>query len=598
MSVTVSGLGSGLDYDSWITQLVAAKQSKIDAVSAQVKAISKKESTLSSIKSDYTSLLSAVQSFTDTLTSSDVFNQKAAKSSSDSITVAATSTADPQNLKVSVSKLATATVAQSASVAASYVDGSSKMSDIAEGAVTAGSFSLYVNGAKNTISITKDKTIDDVLTEMNNIAGVSASIDSSGKLSISSSGVGNTVTVGSSADTSNFSKVMSLTRNTTTGVYSSSKSIFDTNTTTPLVSSSFAGGTIKAGTFTIGTTSFTIDSSTTLKGLLDKINKSDAGVTATWDSNAGKLVLAADDQGAFNINISAGDGKVGDDDASNFTDIMGLTTSTWDGDGKLASTVLKTGSQSLGSNAVLTINGTEITSSSNTVTSDISGIKGLTLTLNSTTTADATVSVTQDTAKISDAITKLVSAYNKSITDTDSATASDGNLYGESILTSLRNKVRTLITSSISGDNQYKTLASIGITTGAVSTDTKANLKSTLTIDTDKLTSALSENSDAVKTLLVGNSTSGTSGLLSKMETVLENATNPLKGYFVKRNESYQNQTDRLDDKISSMTTAMAKYKTQLETKFQAMDSTIANLKKQSTIFDSYFNKTNSSSSS
>lgn len=603
MSITVSGLGSGLDYDSWITELVAIKQADIDKVNSQASVIKNKESTLSTIESDYKELLSAVQAFTDALSSEDVFNQKTATSSSDAVSATVTSSASPQSVSVSVSKLATATVAQSSSAVASSVGSSTTLGSISGGTFKAGTFSIYVNGQKNTLTLSSDMTMDDVLNNINGNAGEGiAGIDgvtatlSNGKLTISADS-GNTVSVGSSSDTSNFSNIMSLTKNQSTGEYSSSKTIFSTNTSSALTSASFANGTVTAGTFTIGTTKFTIDSSTTLDGLIKKINNSDAGATASWDANAGKLVLTATEEGAVSINVTAGDGTVGDTDASNFTDIMGLTSSTWE-DGNLASTSLVTSSQNLGANAILTINGTQITSSSNTVTSDVTGIKGLTLTLNSETTSTATVSVAQDVSKVTTALTNLVSAYNKSISATDDATTTDGNLYGETVLKSLRNKVRTLITSSINGgEGGYNSLADIGITTGAYSTNTKADTTQ-LKLDTDKLAKALSDNADAVKNLLVGSSSSSSDGVLDKLETVLQNATNSVKGYFTTREKSYDKQIDRLDDKASNMTEKLEKYKKSLEAKFSAMDQLISSFQKQASIFDSYFNKSSSSSSS
>lgn len=588
MSITVSGLGSGLDYDTWIQELVAIKQADIDAVSSQVTTIQKKESSLSSLKSDYTSLLDAIQTFTNALSSDDVFNQKTATSSSDAVSAKVDSSASAQTVKVTVSQLATATTAESASTAASYVDSSTKIGDISEGGIKAGTFSVYVDGSKSSINITSDESMQDVLDDLNAVSGVSASISNDGKLSITSSSSGHTVTVGSSSDTSNFSNVMSLSRDSKTGAYSSSKSIFDTNTSTALTSTSFANGTVKAGTFTIGDTEFTIDSDTSLDDLISKINSSTAGVTAAWDSNSGKLVLTSNDEGAANINIEAG--------TSNFTDVMGLTTSTWNEDGSMATTSLATGSQTLGTDAILTINGTTITSSSNTVTSDISGLTGVTLTLNDTTSSTAKVSVTQDTSKVSDAITTFVNDLNAVIKDTDSATSSSGNLYGESILTSLRNSIRTLATASVGGTGTYKTLGSIGISTGAIGSTTISDDTDQLSIDTDTLTAALTNNPDAVKSLLLGDSTTGTKGVLSNIETVVKNATTSKTGFFDEKESTYESQVKRLNDKITTMNTALDDYKTQLEKKFSAMDELISNLQNQASVFDSYFNSSSSSS--
>lgn len=596
MAISVSGLGSGLDYDSWIEELVAIKQADIDEVSAKVKAKGEAQDTLSDLETDYKSLQSAIEKFTAALSTEDVFNQKIATSSSEAVTAAVTSGAEAQDITVGVSQLATATTAESSYSVASYADAATSLSDISNGTIKSGSFTIYVDGEKQEITVGSgetDDTLGEIVETINGLTGVNASLSSDGKLTIGAED-GHTVTVGSTSDTSNFTNVMSLTRDTETGIYSSSKSIFDTSTSANITDTTFrnAAGedvTVRTGTFSIADVEITIAADDSINDIINKINKSGAEVTAAWDSNTGKLTLAAEDEGAVAISIEAG--------SSNFTDAMGLTTSTWSTSEESGETVytctstkINMDAQDLGTNAVLTINGTTITSSSNTVTSDISGIKGLTLTLNSETSSDSTVKVEQDTTEITEAITNLVDSYNKVISDTDAATTTDGDLYGETILNSLRTKLRRLASADIDGEDGYKTLASIGITTGSVSTDTSAKTNQ-LIIDTDKLTAALLDNADAVKTLLVGDS--DTSGVLDNMEKIVDDALNVTNGYFTTRTQSYEKQIGRLNDKVDKMTTELEKYQEQLEAKFAAMDELISALKNQASVFDSYFSSDN-----
>lgn len=581
MAIQVNGLGSGLDYDTWIEELVAVKQSEITKVSKEIKTINTQESTLSTLQGYYDDLLSSIQTFTNALSTTSVFSQKSATSSDEAVSVSVDSSAEAQNISVAVSQLATATTAKGASTVASYVDSSTVLSNISEGSLTEGTFTIYVNGQKNELTIDKDSTLGSLVTQIDGLTGVSASL-TDGKLTVSAEN-GYNVVVGSNADTSNFSNVMSLTRDADTGVYSSSKAIFDTDTTAALTSTAFAAGTVKAGTFTIGDEEFTISASTTLDGLIETINASDAGVMASWDSNAGKLVLESNDEGAININIEAG--------TSNFTDIMGLTSSTWDAEtGEMLTTKLADNSQTLGTNAILSINGTTITSSSNTVTSDISGLKGITLTLNDETTSTATVNVTNDNTKVSDAVTEFVNAFNIVMVKTNNATASDGSLYGESVLNSIKNNLRKLATASVGVDSDYKTLASIGISTGKIGTSVDEDTNQ-LELDSAVLTKALTDNPDAVKKLLLGEGS--TAGVFDKLESVLDGALDSVSGYFVKREDSYESQIDKLNDKVDKMTTAMEKYQKQLEIKFQAMDELISSLQNEASIFDSYFNNKN-----
>ncbi len=589
MAITVKGLGSGLDYQSWITALVGAKQAKIDAISTNVSKIGTQETTLSNLKSNYTSLLASIQTFSNTLALNNVFNQKAATSSSSAVAASVSAYADTQTLKVGVSQLATATTAQSSSAVASKIDGTTLVSSISGGTVKPGTLSIYVDNTKYSIAVNLSNTLGDVLNNITSATGLAASVDAEGKVTIGA-GSSSNIVIGSTADTSNVSNVLSLTKNVD-GSYTSSKSVFDTDTSVALTSAAFTSGNVTAGTFTIGNAEFTIDGTTTLSSLVKQINdNTNAGVTAFWDSNSGKLALESSNQGASNINIQAG--------TSNFTDVMGFTTSTWNAaDGSMASTELTNNSQTLGTNAILTINGTTITSSSNTVTSDISGITGLTLTLNAETSSNATINVATDTTSAVSAIESFVTSFNSAITSTDSATSLTGNLHGESILDMLRNKIRSTVTSNVTGVEGYQNLASIGITAGKVSTNVSADTTQ-LVIDSDKLVAALKSNPDAVVKLILGDTASGTEGVFTKMETSLSNSLDPINGYFTTRSNSYESQVARLNKQKASMTDALTKYQTQLETKFAAMDKLISALKNSASVFDSYFNTSSNNKTS
>lgn len=583
-TITIGGLGSGLDYSSWISELVQIKQNKIDAVSTKVTGIKTKETTLSSVKSTFTTLLNSIESLNSITAKDSPFSQKKATSSADAVSAKVDAYAAAQNIKVAVSQLATATTAQSSSVAAAAITGSTNVSAISAGAVDAGNMSIYVDNKKYSIAVKSTDTLDTVLNNIKSTTGLNATVDTTGKVTIGS-GSTSSIVIGSSTDTSNLADVLALTKNTD-GSYTSSKSIFTTNSSAALTSTPFANGSVTAGTFKIGNAEFTIDSKTTMDSLVAKINSSkDAGVSAYWDSNSGKLNLESTSQGAVNINIEAG--------TSNFTDIMGLTTSTWNTDGSIKSTQLTDGSQTVGQNAKLTINGTTITSSSNTITSDVSGLTGVTLTLKDKTTTTANVAVTNDTSAIEADLKTFVDAFNSLVSTTDTATQTGGDLHGESILNSLRNTLRGLVGSS-SGDGTYKTLASIGITTGKIGTSVNADTNK-LTLDTATLEKALTADPNAVKNLLLGDGTTSNTGVLSQMQDKLDTSLSS-NGYFAKRGDSYNSEINRYNDKIERMNTALDSYQTQLEIKFSAMDKIISNMKNQAATMDSYLKKSSSSS--
>lgn len=583
MSISVSGLGSGLDYDSWIEALVAIKKEDVTAVSDKITSINDAKDTLSEIEDSYSALLDSIKNFTTAISKNNVFNQKTATSSNEAVSVEVTAYAKTQDVNVTVSQLATATVAKSASNVTSYIDSDTKISDIANGSITEGVFSIYVNGAKNEINVTSDMTMGDLLTSINDNAsldGITASLSADGKLTIGADvGFSGTLSLSSSSDTSNFVTTMGLTKSGNT--YTSNKSLSDTDTKGALTDATYANGTVTAGYFTIGSAAFEVTSSTTIDDIVNSINKSeDAGVSAYWDTTAGKLVLTSKDEGAININLETGSDSLTGESQSNFLHIMGLT--------KADGTTLADNTQDIGQNAVFSVNGTTITSSSNTISSDVTGLTGITLTLNNTTASTAKISVAADNTKVAEAVTTFVDALNKVISSTDEATGSSGDLYGESILKSLRNKIRNLTTEKVDGANsEYNVLAKIGITT-ELSTNSDGSKKTTFVIDQEALNAALENDSDSVQQLLVGDNT--VQGVFDKLETVVDNSLDHVDGYFRKKDDSLDKQINRYEDKVERMTANLEKYQARLEAKFGAMDKLISALKDSATIFDSYFN--------
>lgn len=578
MAITVSGLSTSLPIDSWIEQLVAIKQEKIDSIQADQDTLSTSKSALSTVKSSYSSLLSSLQKITDSSfgSTSDLFAQKSV-TSSDSAKVSATVTAlaTTQTLKVSVSQLATSTVAAAANTASAKMTESTKVSEIAGGSVKAGDFSIYVDNTKYSISVASTDTIGDIMSRIESATGLSASV-TDGKLKIEDEDGSSTIVVGSNSDTSTFVNATGLTKSSNS-VYESSNPVLLANTSKALTGTGAGfAGTITAGTFTIGNATFTVGSSTTLDSLISEINNNeDSGVNAYWDAGAGKLVLTSTTQGATNINVQAG--------TSNFTDIMGLTAS-----GKVAAN-----SQTLGTHAIFTVNGTTMTSQSNTVTSDVSGIQGLTINLNDKTTTNTTITVSSDNSSLKTAVNSFITSFNKVISDSDESTGTDGYLNGESVLTMIRNNLRGTVTASIeSGDEGYKTLSSIGITTGAVGSGIDANTNQ-LVIDEKVFSEALASNPEAVKKLLLGDENSD--GVMKKLSNIVNDALDPLDGYFVNKTVTYETQIKDLQESIDEKTLSLEEYRTELENKFSVMEQLIASLNSQLSAINAVISQTSSS---
>ena len=375
-------------------------------------------------------------------------------------------------------------------------------------------------------------------------------------------GKGHELVVGASNDTTNFATIANLNK-TDYNAVTGSRALYRVNVNSLITESGlYRDGDITEGTFKIGDAEFTIDSTTTLASLINQINKNDkAYANAYWDTLAGTLVIESTVTGASLINIEAG--------TSNFTDIMGFTKTK---DGVSA---LVTDSQTLGQNAVVRINGTTVTSATNVITSDISKIKGLTINLKNVSAGETvTISVEQDKEAIYSAVSDTLDAYNTMMEALGKELADKSSLGGESILKLMRNNLKRLMTSSLTGAYVFKNLASVGISTGEASDKISTNVTSLL-IDKDKFMDALNTDSDAVQDLLVG--TKANPGIFLQANNIVESSINT-EGYFSNMANTLSKSISNIEKKISKNNLAIENYRTKLETKFHNMELTISGL--------------------
>ncbi len=572
--ISFSGLASGMDTSSWIEALVSIKQQSVTNLQTKQTKIQVSKSVLDTVKSSVSSLRTSVEKLTDAKFggSLDLFAKNAVNTSNKNVvTASVTSDAARQSLDIVVNKLATSTTATSSFN--SKINEDTVFNKLSSGNAKEGNFSVFVDGKKNTVNIDEGDNLGNILDKLNQIEGVNASVEN-GKFVINAE-EGKGIVIGSSSDEANFASVLGLIKDEESGNYSSFSSISAISTSDKLAE--VFGEGVK-GTFTIGNQEFTVDENTSLKSLIGSINsKTDAGVNAYWDASAGQLVLKSKAEGAFNINIEAG--------TSDLTDILGFTASEVDGEGQKTSSLVQ-GTQVLGDYARLNINGTDIISSSNTVTSDISGIEGLTLTLHSVTKENdegfkepATVSVSQDSDTLLSAVKSFISSYNNAIETIDKNTASGETLYGETSLTSLRNNLRRNATAAVE-NTDLKVLANIGISTGEATNSTDTSGVNKLQINEEKFKKALAENPDAVKQLLLGDNKglAESGGVLNKLEKITEDALSASDGYFTMKSKTYDSQTRSIKTSIDAAQRKVDSYKSRLQKQFNNMEQIIASI--------------------
>lgn len=211
-------------------------------------------------------------------------------------------------------------------------------------------------------------------------------------------------------------------------------------------------------------TNITIDDSNdTLQGLANAINESDSGVSAgVIDTGDGyQLVLSADETGTANTVSISVTGDTGGTD----TDNEGLSrfafNSFMDADAGLKETIAA-------SDAVMSINGVEVTRSTNTFENVIDG-----LTFDIKAEGTSTIKVDQDLDAVADRVQGFVDKFNALQSTIDSlagfnAEAGIGSLLtGDSTVRNIQNQLRQILTRVVPGmeNASVRSLADVGITT-------------------------------------------------------------------------------------------------------------------------------------
>lgn len=576
MTISFSGLASGLDTSGWVQALVSVRQQKVTTLQTELADIKSVKSTLTDTRSSFNTLRTALEKLTDVKFGGnfDLFGKNSAISSNEEMfTATATGDAVRQSYDISVQQLATFTKASSLNSASAVADDSTVLTNLG---ITAGTITTYVDGVKTSIEIEKDDTLGELKSQLA-AAGIKLEVAESGVLNLSAYTEGANINIGSTTDSSNLVSLIGLQKQED-GTYISSNSLFKANTATQLTAEdSGFNERITEGTFTIGDATFTITDKTTLSSLISQINSSEeAQASAFWDDATGKLTITSKKEGASYINIEAG--------TSNFTDVMGLTTTEYDADGNVVSTKMLTEAQELGKNALLTINGTSITSTSNTVSSDISRIAGVTINLKGVSTeekANAKLDVTQDTSGLVDAVKSFVDAYNGVMSKVDEVTANGANLHGESSLTSLQRTLRSYAMSSNSSNGGvYKLLSEIGIATDEADGSNLSTNTSTLKLDENKLKQALEENPNSVQSILTGEG-----GILNMMESAVEQSLSATTGFFDIKQSTLDSDIKAKEEKITKQNSKIETYRTQLENKFANMELMISQMQQNYSSF-------------
>ena len=236
----------------------------------------------------------------------------------------------------------------------------------------------------------------------------------------------------------------------------------------------------------------------TLAGIRDAVNAASIGVTATivndGSASGDRLVFTASSSGAANsLRVTAADAD------GNNVDVAGLSQLAYDpaataGSGR--NMTQKVAAQ----DALLSIDGIDITKSTNTISDAIEGVK---LDLHAANIGSPTaLTLTADTARAASAVQDLVKAYNDlgatltNLSKYDAPNKRASVLTGDSTVRIIDSRVRGLLGNALSGINgvngSFNTLSQIGIS---------FHSDGTLALDTSKLSAAMTSNLNGVSSV-------------------------------------------------------------------------------------------------
>ena len=533
-AATSTGLGSGINVSGMVTSLIAAESGPQTAdYTAQSTKVGADLTALGTLKNALYSFQTSVQ----TLQSLSTFQANTATSSN---TAAFTATADgtsvPNSYQIGVTQLAKA-----AQMSSSFYSNASAL-------VGAGSLSLnlgtaYVNGATlsssappltstdmgiNGYPITA-VTVPGNTPQQNVIASINASTGSTGVIAVDNGSGGISLSNSLSTNTA----AISITGNPATV-------LAETGLTT--------------GTTTAAHQAFTVntDATTTLSSLVAAINNASGnpGITASIinvDAGA-QLLLTSNTMGAANtIGVQATPSS-----GSNLSSLNTLTT------------------VQAPSNAIITLNGQQVTRQSNSF-SDV--VPGVTFSLTAPTTSTASLAIAANPATATSNVNSFITAYNSlvgtmnNLSNYNATTGTASQLFGDPMMMGIKNQLLHALNASISGISGFSTLAEIGIT---------PDHSGALSLNSVVFNQAMAANPTGVANLFASST-----GIAAQFDVVLNNQLG-FTGTIATRVNSDNTQLTSIANQQTTFNAQMSALQAQYLKQFNAMDSIVGNLQNTS----------------
>ncbi len=228
------------------------------------------------------------------------------------------------------------------------------------------------------------------------------------------------------------------------------------------------------------------------------------------------------------------------------------------------------------SSAAFTIDGFEITSSTNQVTE---AIPGVTLDLLAVSDTEVQIEVKRDSTTVEEKLQAFVDAYNEinGAINRESVYSGDArvgdSLSGDTTLRTIQGRLREGLLSEVStGNTALSLLSQIGVTSGN---------DGSLTLDKTKLEEAFSNDSQALVTLFAGDSEGTVEGLMGQLSDVVKGYVQSGDGILTGRIAGIANEQEGIDDQISQIELRVARSEEMLKAKFANLEVMVSQLNNQ-----------------
>lgn len=600
----VSGLASGIDVDSIVAKLMTAESQPLVQMQQNLQQTEWQRDDYRSMNT----LLSALQSSTQTMKLQGTYLSKTVSSSNSSL-VTATAGATAGNATYSLSNITMAKSAYNNSSSAiakkSDFDPSQSMWDL----VSSGAFSNGLNWNVNEVN----NETQTVSSEGTTFSLKHAYINNKSSLTTGSI----TVNTSDGSSSTPFQVVTDPDEFKSDGSLGA-QVLLDRETGKLTFNQELSkGSTISVPKYTYDTINFSItttgtdgttkntkdfsfDPSASFNSILTSITQSSVGVSAFYDPGTQKVSLTRTETGDMNAGMAKD----------------GYAEIEFDDDFLTKTLQLNKENETDGNDATFTINGLASHSHSNTLV-----LGGVTFNLQGNSVDPVTLKVTNDTDSVYKSISDFVDKYNDTIkqindkisetrnrdysplTDAQKSGMSDsditnwtdkarsGMLSNDSILSSALSQLRMNLYSPVSGASNSKMdqLAEIGITTSTDYLD-----KGKLVIDEDKLKEALSTNPQAVMELFTktGDTTSE-QGIMQRLNTTLKNTMDQIEDKAGNTNMVYTQYSmgksiDDMNDRIDAFKLRLQSIQTRYYNQFSSMEAAIEQANSQATYLSQF----------